>query len=465
MRRGHRWLGLVVLMLIFPWQQVSADMLGSEAPDFTLLDLEGRPFTLSQHLGKTIMLIHFNVYCHTCREDVPLINEINKIYRRYKDIEIVGIAIGNDREETAEFKRVFKAEFMLLPDPKKEVYKKYFVATVPLVDIIDRSGTIRYRGKFPSAQQLRQILDKIMTEKEVIGADLWNRPPLFSLKTSQGEPFNLKEVLGKKTLLITFLSIHDETIRRVIEIMKSLYSTYRRQDVELIRIAVGDSPAKVNEFRKRYYVNFPILVDQEGRVARLYGVKDLPRVFIINKRGKIRYISDQVSLANVASVLVKVKSYFREELPQDILLQYLKKAAPEVDKFQKVNLGEDRVVYVGRDRQGRLILAREVFKDVLCDVCTNVHFVYSFDLEGKIKNIVLIEKINLYGELIEAPDFLERVISSANRSLPLRLKVDIDGITGATQTSKLFLEGLNETPAIIKSFKSYRDILAQIPNR
>jgi peroxiredoxin len=452
-----------MLMLIMPLQNAEADMLGSEAPDFTLRDLEGKPFKLSQYLGKTIMLVHFNVYCHTCREDVPMINEVNRLYRKYPDLQIVGIAIGNNEKETAEFKKAFKAEFLVLPDPKKEVYKKYFVATVPLVDIIDKSGTIRYRGKFPSYEELKTILDKIIIEKEIVGADLWNKPPDFSLMTSQGESFNLKAVIGKKTLLLTFLSIHDETIRQVIEIMKSLYSTYHREDIELIRIAVGDSPEKVNEFRKKYYVNFPILVDQDQRVARLYGVKDLPRVFIINKRGKIRYISDQVSLANVASVLVKVKSYFREELPEELLMKYLKQAAPGVKKFQRIDLGEGKVVYMGKDQNGALVLAREVFKDVLCDVCTNVHFVYSFDLTGKVKNIILIEKINLYGELIDAPDFLQRAVQTANRKLPLQLKEDLDGITGATQTSKLFLEGLNETPEIINSFKSYRDILARIP--
>ena len=458
MKKG--WLAL--LIFLFLPRLAMADMLGAEAPDFTLRDLNGKPFILSQYLGKAIMLVHFNVYCHTCREDVPLINEVNQIYHKYKDLQVIGVAIGNDEKETSEFREAFKAKFFMLPDPKKEVYKKYFVATVPLVDIIDRSGTIRYRGKLPTYEELKSILDRIIVEKEIVGADLWNRPPDFSLKTSQGETFNFKDLLNKKTLLLTFLSIHDETLRQIIEIMKSLYSTYRREDVELIRVAVGDRPAEVNEFRKKYYVNFPILVDQNKEVARLYGVKDLPRVFIINKRGKIRYISDQVSLANVASVLVKVKSYFREELPEDILMRYFEMAAPGVKKFERINLDGD-TVYLGKDKTGAKVLAREVFKDVLCDVCTNVHFVYTFDLTGEIKNIILIENINLYGELISAPDFLQRVTQRANQKLPLTLKEDIDGITGATQSSKLLLEGLNETHKIINSLKAYKDILARIP--
>ena len=35
-------------------------------------------------------------------------------------------------------------------------------------------------------------------------------------------------------------------------------------------------------------------------------------------------------------------------------------------------------------RDSGLGLVREVFKDVFCDVCTNVHFVYSFGEKSKI---------------------------------------------------------------------------------
>jgi peroxiredoxin len=165
MKRGWLLLLVLLLLVIFPSQVVAADMLGSEAPDFTLQDLDGKPFRLSQYLGQTVMLVHFNVYCGPCREDVPLINKINQLYYNYGDFQIVGIAMGNDETETGEFKEAFKPEFLILPDPKKEVYKKYFVSTIPLVDIIDKSGTIRYRGKFPSYEELKVILDNMIVKK------------------------------------------------------------------------------------------------------------------------------------------------------------------------------------------------------------------------------------------------------------------------------------------------------------
>lgn len=452
------WFSLI-LLFCFP-KPAPCDMFGTAAPDFALKNLKGNTVSLSQFAGKPVLLIHLNAYCHTCREEVPL---FNKIHREHKDIQIIAIAIGNDNEETETFKKSFKVEFTVLPDPQQKVYKKYFVPTVPLVDIIDRTGTIRYRGKIGVYEEFTAVMEKIIKEKEVIGARLWNRPPDFTLASTEGEWFHLYDNIGEKTILITFLSVHDPFIRRVIEVMKSLYSRYKREDIEIVRIAVKNTKKEIQKFKRDFYVKFPILVDEQGEVAKLYDVVDIPTNFVINKKGKIRYVSTKTSLDTLNAVLTKLKSYFREELPKELLMTYLGKVAPRAETFKKIIVGDNQVVYVATLDDGRKILIREVFKDVLCDVCTNVHFVYSFTPKGQIKNIVLIESIDLYGEPIDAGDFLQRVITKANQQLPLKLRKDIDALTGATQSCKLILEGLNETPKMLDSLGVYRALFDKLP--
>lgn len=450
---------VVILLFCFP-QRAPCDMFGTAAPDFSLKDLEGNIVSLSQFSGKPVLLIHLNTYCHSCREEVPL---FNKIYREHKDIQVVAIFIGNDNEETRTFKKRFKAEFLLLTDPQQEVYKKYFVHTVPLIDVIDRTGTIRYRGKMGVYAEFVSIMEKIIKEKEAVGASLWNKPPDFTLVSTEGESFHLYDNIGEKTILITFMSVHDAFVRQAIEVFKSVYSRFKREDIEILRIAVKNSREEITKFKKDYYVKFPILMDEQGEVAKLYHVTDIPTTFVINKKGKIRYVNAKTSLDTLNAVLTKLKSYFREELPKDLLMTYLGKVAPGVKKFEKIIVGDNQVIYVGTSEENKTILIREVFKDVLCDVCTNVHFVYSFDSKGQIKDIALIESIDLYGHPIDAEDFLNRVIKNAHKKLPLKLRRDIDALTGATQSCKLILEGLNETPNILKSLGEYRAVLDEMP--
>ncbi len=448
---------VMLLFSVLMTGSAGADMLGVGAPDFTLKDLDGKVHSLSDYAGKIVLLFHFNTYCHSCREEVP---QINMLQKQYPDVVVLGIATANDNQETRDFKKSFKAEFTLVPDPKKEVFRKYFVSTIPLIDIIDRSGTIRYRGKLPGEKRFAAIMQEIVDEKEVVGSDLWNKPPDFTLKTSEGKTFSLQDSIGKKTIMLTFMSVQDETTRQVVEIMKTVYRRYKREDLEMVRIAVNDSARAVNAFKKKYYVDFPILVDKDGSVAEKYGVKTLSRTFIINKKGKIRFIIERISLTNLESILVKVKSYFKEELPEEIVRTYLRRLIPEAERIDKVTLSVDNEVYIGTTQDKKKILARRVFKDVLCDVCTNVHYVYSFDMKGTVKNIVLIESIDLYGMPIEAQDYLQRVIKQASRKQPVRFRKDIDAISGATQSCKLILEGINETPEVLKAIKAYKNILA-----
>jgi len=322
----------------------------------------------------------------------------------------------------------------------------------------------------PAEAELAPVMEKAIAEKQVsIGAALWNRPPDFTLNNTDGKPFHLYESIGKKTITLTFLSVRSEGVQKAIEILKTLYSRYKREDLDIIRIAVGDSLEDVKSFRKKYYVNYPVCVDEHGEVAKLYGVVTDPKlsiisnkVFIINKKGLIRYVQDQISLDNLNAVLAKVTSYYREELPDNLLMDYIRTAAPGVKKFEKIMMGDEQTVYAGIAENREKLLVREVFKDVFCDVCTNVHFVYSFDEKGKIKSIVLIESVDLYGVPIAAEDFLKRVIEKTDQKLPLKLKKDVDALTGATQSCKLILEGLNETPQVLSALKAHETAVAGI---
>jgi len=253
---------VLFIFSLFP-QLILGDMLGAEAPNFSLKDLEGNTISLSEFYGKVIVLLHFNVYCHTCQEEEPL---INRIHREYKDLQIIGIAIGNDNKEVLDFTSKFKPKFLIVPDPQKEVFKTYHVTNVPFIDIIDKTGTIRYRGKLTNYNAFKSVLEGMTQEKEVVGPDLWSVPPNFTLIDSEGTEFQLYDIIGDKTILLTFFSVNDPTVRQIIEIMKALYNKYKREDLDMIRIAVRNSLEEVRNFKKAYYVTFPILVDEKGEI-------------------------------------------------------------------------------------------------------------------------------------------------------------------------------------------------------
>ncbi len=61
---------LIFILFLLPYRAL-ADMTGVEAPDFSMQDINGNIVSLAKFSGKVLMLVHFNTYCHSCREEVP----------------------------------------------------------------------------------------------------------------------------------------------------------------------------------------------------------------------------------------------------------------------------------------------------------------------------------------------------------------------------------------------------------
>lgn len=154
------WL-LFLLLWSSPALLRAAEIVGSDAPDFSLADLQGNLMQLSKIQDRPMMLVHLQVYCQACREEIP---RINRIYREYPNLHVLAVAIGNDPAEVAEFVKTSQAELPILPDPQRLVLKRYFVNAVPLIDLIDRSGTLRYRGQPDSLPELKAILEDLLKE-------------------------------------------------------------------------------------------------------------------------------------------------------------------------------------------------------------------------------------------------------------------------------------------------------------
>ena len=86
----------------------------------------GRELSLKD-IGHKIILIEFlNVYCHTCRGQVPIFNDLYAAIKKdpvlSKSVCMLGIAVGNSLEEVNEFKKTFGAVYPILPDPQKAVF-------------------------------------------------------------------------------------------------------------------------------------------------------------------------------------------------------------------------------------------------------------------------------------------------------------------------------------------------------
>jgi len=121
---------------------------GQPAPDFTLKDLDGKTWKLSDLKGKKVVMIDFwATWCNICKREMPI---LQKVYLEYKDkgVEFFGIAL-DDIEKTKQIRKILQEKGVTYPilidqDQKVATETYQLSGPIPYKVIVDLSGTIVY---------------------------------------------------------------------------------------------------------------------------------------------------------------------------------------------------------------------------------------------------------------------------------------------------------------------------------
>ncbi len=115
--------------------------------------------------------------------------------------------------------------------------------------------------------------------------------PDFSLETTDGQIIRLSELRGK-TVVLNFWATWCPPCRAEMPTLERIAQEYADQDVILLGINLNflDKAAEIQAFLEKYGITFPILLDRQGEVARLYEISALPTTFFIGPDGMIRYV-------------------------------------------------------------------------------------------------------------------------------------------------------------------------------
>lgn len=116
---------------------------GTLAPDFTLLAMDGKQFSLKDALARgPVLAAFFKISCPVCQFTFPF---LERIYRAYgnRNVTIIGVS-QNDKKDTAQFLKQFEISFPTLLDDTSTypVSNAYGLTNVPTVFWIAPDGEI-----------------------------------------------------------------------------------------------------------------------------------------------------------------------------------------------------------------------------------------------------------------------------------------------------------------------------------
>jgi cytochrome c biogenesis protein CcmG/thiol:disulfide interchange protein DsbE len=125
--------------------------------------------------------------------------------------------------------------------------------------------------------------------EKTTGLAIGNAAPDFELKTLDGKSIRLSELQGQKVIL-NFWATWCPPCRAEMPEMQNFYEKYNK-DVEVfaVNLTSQDSRDKVHSFIKENGLTFPVVLDEEGDVLKLYKISPIPTSYIIDSEGIIRH--------------------------------------------------------------------------------------------------------------------------------------------------------------------------------
>ncbi len=165
-------LSLLILLVCLPLffaacgQEPKIATIGQPAPDFSLVDRNGRTWTLSKLKGQVVFVNFWATWCPPCREEMP---SMQQLYDTLAKDEFKMLAVLN--KDDPALADIFVAKLgitmPILNDQDNTIGKKYGLTGLPETYIIDKQGVLREKFIGPArwdSPKIRHMLSSYIND-------------------------------------------------------------------------------------------------------------------------------------------------------------------------------------------------------------------------------------------------------------------------------------------------------------
>jgi len=114
-------------------------------------------------------------------------------------------------------------------------------------------------------------------------------PPKITLPDLNRYNVTIPDDFKGKVVIIHFWAVWCRQCLEELSTLESLYTNYKRKGLIIVAINVGQSEEEVRSFVKKVKITYSVFLDPVRKVAKKYGVSGLPKTFILERDGLIKY--------------------------------------------------------------------------------------------------------------------------------------------------------------------------------
>ena len=120
----------------------------------------------------------------------------------------------------------------------------------------------------------------------VVKVDEELKAPSFALKDLSGKEVKLEDYRGK-LIFLNFWATWCPPCRQEMPSMERLYTEFKDRGLTMLAVDLREGTGKVKAFKEDFKLSFPILLDSDGRVGLMYGVRSIPTTYLIDQEGNV----------------------------------------------------------------------------------------------------------------------------------------------------------------------------------
>jgi len=118
---------------------------------------------------------------------------------------------------------------------------------------------------------------------------LASNAPDFTLRSANGANLRLQEQRGQ-VVLLNFWATWCGPCRQELPHLNRIYDKYRSAGFVLLGVNIDDDPRLATELASKLGLKFPVLLDGDKKVSRIYDMSAMPATLMIDRDGRVRHI-------------------------------------------------------------------------------------------------------------------------------------------------------------------------------
>lgn len=129
-------------------------------------------------------------------------------------------------------------------------------------------------------------------KKEMAALTAGTAAPDFTLQSTEGKKFSLKDALTRGPVVLAFFKISCPVCQYALPYLERIYKAYGNKKVAIVAVS-QDQQRDTLRFMQEYGITFPVLLDDTNDypASNAYGLTNVPTIFWIAEDGEIEISS------------------------------------------------------------------------------------------------------------------------------------------------------------------------------